>query len=196
MALVPLQTGHVPEIARLHAQSLRGDFLPSLGEGFLRVLYRTALARGMGSGWVWVENGPALGFILGCLDTRAFFRGVLKAAALSLAAAALPSVLGRPALLGRVAETFAYPRREVLPEVSAELLVIAVAESARRRGIGRQLVSALTEDFRARAIGGYKVTVLQSNDPANAFYRGLGFRMAGEFTLYQRVWNLYHYRLA
>jgi ribosomal protein S18 acetylase RimI-like enzyme len=195
LALDPLQLGHAADVAHVHAEAMRGDFLPSLGERFLRILYRVALQRKVGFGWIWTEEEHVQGFVLGCMDTRAFFRKVLAAAAPQLAMAALPAVLRRPSLLGRVAETFAYPGREILPEVTAELLVIAVEEPARRRGIGQRLIWALNGTLQERGIGGYKVTVLESNRPANQFYQDHGFQLVGRFRLYKRGWNLYQYCL-
>jgi ribosomal protein S18 acetylase RimI-like enzyme len=53
------------------------------------------------------------------------------------------------------------------------------------------LVNALNAAFRAQGVQSYKVTVLQSNQGANSFYRALGFQPTLEFELYKKKWNLY-----
>jgi ribosomal protein S18 acetylase RimI-like enzyme len=69
--------------------------------------------------------------------------------------------------------------------------VIGFDAPYRGRGLGRGLVNALNETFRAQGVRSYKVSVLQSNQGANGFYRALGFQHALEFELYQKKWNLY-----
>ena len=53
-----------------------------------------------------------------------------------------------------------------------EILNLAVAEGARRRGIGRQLLS----DILARHAGEFFLEVRESNAPARRFYEYAGFK--------------------
>lgn len=193
MRVAPLGADHLPAVAHLHAGALAGDFLPSLGEPFLRTFYQAALRLGLAFGFVVEGEGELYGFVLGSADTSALFRKTVLSAGPALAWAALPAVLRRPGLLLKVAETFLYPSREAAVPQPAELLVIAVSEERRGQRIGEALVSALSQAFCERGIPAYKVTVLQQNAGANRFYQRLGFRLAGSFNLYRRGWNLYLY---
>jgi ribosomal protein S18 acetylase RimI-like enzyme len=53
------------------------------------------------------------------------------------------------------------------------------APSARRRGLGAQLMTALTERARGRGIGGVRLKVDQANTRAIRFYLAQGFHVAG-----------------
>lgn len=196
MSLIPVRAVHLEAIAHLHANSLAGDFLPSLGVPFLHAFYRTALQSGTIFGYVDQEDLQVVGFVLASPETSALFRkAILGPGALRIAWAAIPSLLRQPQLLLKVAETFLYPGREGFAQERAELLVIAVRPDRRGQGVGKDLVNAMNAVFRERGIQSYKVTVLQSNQQANYFYQRLGFRLSGEFRLYRREWNLYTYRL-
>jgi ribosomal protein S18 acetylase RimI-like enzyme len=186
-----MQASHARRVAEIHAAALPGEFLPSLGVGFLCVFYQAALESGAAFGFVQEADGQVGGFVLGSADTSQLFRRVILRAALPLGWAALPAVLRRPALLARVAETFLYPQREAAAHAAAELVVIAVDSQLRGQGSGQILVWALEEAFLAQGVHSYKVTVLQSNPGANRFYQRLGFYPAGEFKLYGKLWNLY-----
>ena len=179
----------IEQVAHIHASSLPGDFLPSLGQKFLRVFFRTAIKL-PGVISIVVEDGSVAGFTLGCLDSRSFFYDVLKRAWFQLAAAVISPIVKKPALLFKTIETFSYPKREN-SNVKPELLIIAVDANHRHRGIGRILVEQLDHEFRARSVHVYKLTVLQENMNANRFYQDLGFKQAGTFDLFNKQWILY-----
>jgi len=188
--IVPMQRSHAEAVARIHAQALDGDFLPSLGINFLRVFYESALDQGAGFGFVDLEKKPC-GFVFGSADTRSLFKRVMLSRMLALGLAALPALLRRPLLLRNVAETFLYPSKEGQSPYQAELVVIAVDTTHRGRHIGESLVGELNRVFREQGVRAYKVTVLQSNQGANRFYQRLGFQLSFEFALYGGQWNLY-----
>lgn len=211
--ILPMRMCHIPEVAGLHAQALAGDFLPGLGEGFLRVLYRSILEGNLGFGWVCLQNAadiehPAdteypvdrvppkvVGFVVGCEDTSRLFRQAIARAWLQLGWSVLQSLVRRPALVGRILETFFYPGKENNGLGKAELLVIAVDRENRGRGIGDALIQALNRTFWEKGIQSYKLTVLQSNQGANRFYHRLGFKMVGTFNLYGKDWNQYRFEI-
>jgi len=61
----------------------------------------------------------------------------------------------------------------------AELETIAVAAEFQRRGVARQLLTALTGELRLAQIDEILLEVRASNLPARAFYRLLGFAETG-----------------
>jgi len=189
--IISMQREHAARVAELHCAALAGDFLPSLGKGFLTVFYQGVLDLDVGFGFVTVADGQPVGFVLGSADTSVLFKRVIASRAVSLALRAVPAVLRRPALIGNVLETFLYPGKEEAIPHKAELVVIGFDVAYRGRGLGRGLVDALNNALRAQGISSYKVTVLQANQGANAFYRALGFQLALEFELYKKKWNLY-----
>ena len=191
MNVQPLERAQARRIAEIHAEALKGDFLPSLGVRFLTELYRGMLDLGLGFGFVAVESGRVVGFVIASEDTSRLFRSVMLRRALPLGWHILPALVRRPALLGNVLQTLSYTRQEEAVTVTAELLVIAVDPEQRSHGLGAALCRALEQEFRRRGRGQYKVTVNQGYDGANRFYRRQGFALAHSFRLYGRLWNLY-----
>jgi ribosomal protein S18 acetylase RimI-like enzyme len=189
--IIPLQREHAARVAELHCAALAGDFLPSLGQGFLTVFYEGVIDLGVGSGFVAIEDGRPVGFVLGSADTNVLFERVVASRAVALGWRAIPAVIRKPALVANVLETFLYPGKEDAVPEKAELVVIGFEAAYRGRGLGRGLVNALNNAFRAQGVRSYKVTVLQENLCANSFYHALGFQPAIEFELYKKKWNLY-----
>lgn len=61
----------------------------------------------------------------------------------------------------------------------AELLTLAVAPDARRRGLGRRLATAFERAARDRGAGAAFLEVAASNAPARALYAALGYAEVG-----------------
>ncbi|MEI9965502.1 MAG: GNAT family N-acetyltransferase [Caulobacteraceae bacterium] len=61
----------------------------------------------------------------------------------------------------------------------AEILTLAVAPRARRRGIGLGLVEAAALEAARRGGGALYLEVAADNDAATALYRATGFEQAG-----------------
>ncbi len=67
----------------------------------------------------------------------------------------------------------------VLIPPQAELETIVTARPARRQGIARQLMAKLIADLEERRITAILLEARESNHPALAFYRTLGFVQTG-----------------
>jgi ribosomal protein S18 acetylase RimI-like enzyme len=191
VVFVDLAAEHVPAVAALHRESLAGDFLPSLGQRFLEVLYTGMLDLALGWGVVALDGQSPVGFVLATPDSRLLFRRLIRRRALPLALAVGRSLLRSPSLVRPTLETFLYPSREGHEGPPAELLVIAVRGERRGDGVGAGLVRRLDEAMASRGVSSYKVTVLGRNEGANRFYRRNGFESAAAFTMYGQTWNLY-----
>jgi ribosomal protein S18 acetylase RimI-like enzyme len=78
------------------------------------------------------------------------------------------------------AEGEAFARWSAVPAAEeAELLRIAVAPAARRRGLARDLLAASEAGLRAAGIRFLHLEVRVSNDAARTLYEGAGWRMEG-----------------
>jgi ribosomal-protein-alanine N-acetyltransferase len=74
--------------------------------------------------------------------------------------------------------------RQVADE--AEILNLAIAASARRRGEGGALLRAALEEFRVRGVSRVFLEVRQSNETGMAFYEKHGFSKTGRRAGYYR----------
>ncbi|MBI5202351.1 MAG: GNAT family N-acetyltransferase [Elusimicrobia bacterium] len=180
----------VRQAASLHLRALGySSFITLFGEEFLFELYRGLLDKGLAFLIVAEEGDRLQGFILGSADgsrlndaimSRPFRFGLLM----------LPAMLRRPGILLKALE-IAFYGKKADPSLKAELVVIAVEDSTRSKGLGASLVKALEKKFAAGGVMRYKVTCHEDMTRANEFYRKNGFTMTGCFPLAGFMWNLY-----
>lgn len=160
-------------LAEMHRNALPAAFLPTLGDGVLRAMYR-ALSRDEASvAVVAEENGLIVGFAAGTTSLRAFYRRFFARHGAQVALLAAPRLM-RPRVLRRVRETLTYAHRTVdLPE--AELLSIAVAPRARSRGVGAALAREVLNGLADLRCTHVRVVVDAANADGNRLYASLGF---------------------
>ncbi len=185
-------------LARLHRSGLPDAFLPTLGEPFLRRLYR-ALANDPAAVTLVAEDGDGVvGFVSGVTSVRGFYRRFVVRHGVGAALAASPALIRRD-VWRRVLETASYPARSraareggaapstadpaaALPD--AELLSIAVSPTSRSNGVGRALAEGLIEELERRGVPAVKVVVAEDNGPGNALYERVGFSRAGDIAVH------------
>lgn len=161
-----------PAIAMLHVRGIDTGFLSSLGPGFLRVLYEGLIASDRGTLFVAEQAGTVIGFVAGVSHTGKFYKEFLRRRAPAAVWRMLPALL-RPKTWKRAWDNVRYGTGE--ETVSAELLAMAVAPLARRRGLGASLVQALLDDARSQGIEAMKVVVGADNPEAISLYESTGF---------------------
>jgi ribosomal protein S18 acetylase RimI-like enzyme len=170
----PARPDDVSAIARLHRRTMPTAFLPSLGEGFLRGLYRSLVSERGTSTLVADLAGRVVGFAAGTTSVRGSYRRFVVRRGLPAAVSAVPALV-HPGVLRRGWETARYPARaERLPD--AELLAIAVDPSWGGRGVGRALAEGVLRELGDLGAGEAKVVVATANARANRFYERIGFR--------------------
>ena len=169
-------------LARLHRRTLPGAFLSSLGEGFLRELYRALIEDPEAVALVVERDGRVVGFATGARSVRRLYRRFYRRHGLKAAIAAGPKLV-RPEVLRRVRETAAYP---VLSNglTEAELLSICVDPSARERGMGRRLADEVIRNLGELGAREVKVVVDAANETGNQFYHSVGFRLERALTVH------------
>jgi len=195
MTIAVLKQEHFQAIAQIHAEALKGEFLPSLGISFLEIYYQSILKDPSVIGFVYLEDDTPAGFIIGCLDTAKMFRKTIQNSGLRLGLSAMPSIIKKPHIVRNIFDTFSYPEKEGKVSEKSELLVIAISNKNRRKGHGRELVRQLNNTFYDLGVCSYKVSVSQSHQEANIFYRQLGFERVATFNLFNKDWYIYIYNL-
>lgn len=191
--VIPLKKEHTKDVAKIHKESLPGDFLPSLGLNFLVVMYENMIQIPGTFGFVEIQDNQIRGFVIGTKDMKNLFNKTFKTNTHKLVYHCLISLIKQPKLIIRIVETFLYPHKEKGPE--AELIVIAVLKKWQGKGVGKKLTEKLEEVFIKKNIYKYKVAV-HKKKKANLFYKKLGYLQINTFTLYSRKWILYEKKIA
>jgi len=177
----PARLGDLSAMARLHSEVLPSAFLPMLGEGFLRRLFRAHMEDPGAVAVVAVRDGEVVGYAAGVLSTSAFRRRFLFRHGVAAAIAAAPRLVRRGAIR-RVLENASYPEMtRGFPEAEFDLVGV-------RRGmapglgvlLGREVLAGLA----ARGADRAKGYVAADNRAMNAMVRRMGFRLEGQVSLH------------
>jgi glycosyltransferase involved in cell wall biosynthesis/ribosomal protein S18 acetylase RimI-like enzyme len=191
--LRPARAEDAGVLSRLHRETMPTAFLPTLGDRFLRQLYRALASDAQAIALVAEDREGILGFATGVSSVRAFYRRFVLRHGVPVAAAVLPA-LTRPGTLLRVKETLAYPKGAGAELPDPELLSIAVAPRARARGVGRALVEGVVRGLGEGGAEELKVVVGADNDAANALYESAGFHPHARISVHagvpSNVWTI------
>lgn len=186
--IVPLKPEYITDIVRLHTNSLKDDFLPSLGTTFLTTFYQTIINEPSAYNLVCCQKNQVQGFVIGTSNMEIFFKNILKKRFLKFSLLITYQIIKKPRLIKNVFETLFYTKKESGPK--AELVIIAVDQKHRGQGIGKTLIRALEKVFLENKIRQYKVTVVSSKK-AVGFYSYLKFRLITNFSLYGKRWLVF-----
>ncbi len=182
-----MRNGDAEGVARLHRDSMPGAFLPSLGVGFLRQLYRALSADREAAAHVAEAGGRVVGFAAGVGSVPRFYRRFLVRRGLPAAVMAMPSLV-RPSVLRRTRETATYPSgTSSRSGTEAELLAIAVHETHRGSGLGSELASRVLSDLFAEGAERVRVVVGADNEGANRLYERMGFVHEAKISIHEGI---------
>ena len=181
-------------IAELHATGINEGFLASLGPRFLSRLYgRMAMSR---RAFLLVAYDPhdnpirggrqIMGFVAGTESVPRLYREFLLRDGLVAGVLAAPQ-LARA--VPKLIETVRYGANDAQSGqptggTETELLSLAVAPEARRRGVGALLVDSFHSAARDSGSVSARVVVGATNDTAIRLYRNGGFVEAERFELH------------
>ncbi|HEX5938370.1 MAG TPA: GNAT family N-acetyltransferase, partial [Actinomycetota bacterium] len=175
----------VPAMARLHRRSMPTAFLPELGDGFLRQLYRVAIDDDDTVAMVAEREGALAGLAVATPSVRRFYRRFALRRGVLAASLAAPR-LARPSVRRRAWETARYGNGATdLP--AAELLSIAVDRSVRGRGVGTMLDAAIREGLSDRGVPRCKAVVGADNVAADRFYERRGYAHVADTSVHAGV---------
>src|SRR5262249_21985734 len=180
---------HVPEVARLHAESLTG-LLASLGPVAVRAYYERASRAPEARAFVALAGGQTEGFVMGSARPAELRHRIASESRAALALAVLRGMARRPSLLGWLLRSRRGPDEGSYDARAPELIYLAVASGARGAGTGRALVGAFGEAMEKDGATWYELSVDETNDAAIAFYERLGFRPTGRY----REFGIWHRR--
>jgi ribosomal protein S18 acetylase RimI-like enzyme len=175
----------VPAMARLHRRSMPTAFLPELGDGFLRQLYRMAIDDDDTVAMVAECEGAVAGLAVATPSVRRFYRRFTLRRGVLAASLAAPH-LARPSVRARAWETARYGSGAAdLPP--AELLSIAVDRSIRGRGVGAMLDAAIRVGLSDKGVPRCKAVVGADNVAADRFYERRGYAHVADTSVHAGV---------
>lgn len=183
-----LNFSNIDEVAKIHMETLKGDFFPSLGINFLKTFYEGVIGKSDVYGFGVFDRGKLYGFVVGTNDSGKFFSEIFKSRFLKLTFIVLTQLIKNPSLIKKTLETFLYTDKVKGPK--SELVVIAVDKNFQGKGAGKILVNALEKAFKRGGIKQYKLTV-HADKKAIGFYEHLKFSRLSAFNLYGKMWYVY-----
>ena len=190
MNVRPMRRDDLDTVVAIHLAAFPNFFLTFLGPRFLRLFYAAVMQDGIAL--VATVDDRVTGFVVGMIDSRSFYRRLLRRRFLHVAVALLPAIFRRPSTLRRVVSravrrTGFSPsgRAEARPTFppGAELMSLAVHPREQRHGAGRALVEAFISSVRAKGSDSlWLITDAAENDAVKHFYETLGFAVRRTFT--------------
>lgn len=179
MNVRPMRRDDLDEVVSIHLAAFPNFFLTFLGPRFLRVFYDAV--RRDGIALVATANDRVAGFVVGMLDSKAFYRRLWRKRFFHVAVAIAPVVLRHPSTLKRVARRGV--ERAFQPAPGAELMSLAVHPREQHHGAGGALVEAFIASVHASGTESlWLITDAAENDAVKQFYERLGFAVRRTFT--------------
>ena len=194
-APAPMRREHLDQAATLHLAALPHGFFAELGPRFLRLYLATYVDSPHAVALAAVDGGQLLGFVVGPTRPAAHRAWVLRTRGRRLAASGALALLLRPRVALRFVRTRAgrylagWRRGRAGGAAAAEpsagpavLSHVAVDESARGQGLGRELVAAFVREAARAGAERVVLSTLDGEQGAAAFYRREGWQDEGPGT--------------
>ncbi|MCD4795142.1 MAG: GNAT family N-acetyltransferase [Bacteroidales bacterium] len=180
----------VKDAVKLHIEALSyRSFITELGFRFLYKLYTSIFHLDLGFLIVASVNNKLKGFILATEDSDLLFKVIIKRFYIFIPLIIM-RILRKPQIIIKLIQTILY-NKKVDINIKSELVVIAVDNTERSKGMGREMLNELSIEFLKRNITEYKVTVHEEMHKSNNFYLKNSFLFLKSFSMYGVIWNLY-----
>ena len=173
------------DVAKLHIDSVKTGFLPSLGVKFLALMYRCIDEENFSTLILKYKGYKLVGFVAGTLGTSSLLRAILHHP-IDLTLALIPLIFNLKKIkkMINIWSHMSGSERNKYPK--AELLTICVQQDYRRQGIAIDLYRKLSLYFQSSSISEFIIIVGQSLK-ANSFYINQGADLVGELQVHQGV---------
>ena len=186
-------------VIRIHRIEISQGFLSSLGDKALALLFSHASESRFGRLLVAknASSGQIVGFLLGTVDTGAFYKDFLCKKFLKAVFVLAPKMLSFKKIR-KVFETLFYPTKEelkILPK--PELLDIAVLKEYQGTGVAQLLFQEFAKNLYTIGIDRFKITTGEGLVVAQRFYEKLGAEKVGEIEVHKgQKTFVYIYRIS
>ena len=180
-AIRPMTFSDVPRVAYLHKAAMGNSLWATLGDRFLRNIYRGMLKSHLFLGFVYEQNGQIEGFIAGSEDLPKLMNQVARSTGHRLFLSALMGLTNRKTLrkLLSTAQYFQASSKELGQEIKAESMFCSFTPQTRGKRISGHINKVLFETLLARGHQYIKITTETDNVGANRQLKSWGFQNQG-----------------
>lgn len=185
-AIRPMRKADIPRVAQLHKAAMGNSLWATLGERFLRNIYRGMLKSSLFLGFVYEQNEQIEGFIAGSEDLPALMKQVALSSGHRLFLSALLGISNRETVkkLLRTAQYFQASTEELGQDIKAESMFCSFTPQTRGKKISGHINKVLFETLLARGHQYVKITTETDNVGANRQLKSWGFQSQGTFHFY------------
>jgi ribosomal protein S18 acetylase RimI-like enzyme len=162
------------KIAQIHSTCIDLGFLSSLGLPFLTLLYEAIDADENSILILEKKKDEVIGFVAGGRSMKSIYKKMLFRLP-RVFIALFPSILNPPKIKKIIELLILGKKQKPVPSCpQAELLSIAVIESARGKGLAQKLYSALAQRFLQEGEPAFCMIVGETLSSAHRFYKKMG----------------------
>jgi glycosyltransferase involved in cell wall biosynthesis len=180
----PARRSDVPAMAALHVAVMTKAFLPMLGEGFLRQLFRALVDDPTTPTFVADREGEVIGYTSGAVSMRAFRRRFVLRRGVPALLHAAPRLI-RPGVARRALELFRYPEQtKGLPDAEHTLIGVRPRTAP---GLGMALTVEALDALEELGVDQIKCYVAADIHTMRRVVKRVGFEQRGELTLHDGV---------
>jgi len=188
---------HIPQIVKIHCESLPDDFLPRLGSSFLKeTLYPAVIKSKQAQLFIEVDKRMIVsGFAIITLDSGEFFSDVIKSKFWSFAITGIRSSFRsfkqfRENMVILISSLFLKESGQ-----SGEIYIIAVDKSKRGKGIGEKLIYTAEKFLIENNLPAIKIKTLSSNTNWINHFLKSGWKITHTFSLIGNVYTVLEKKL-
>ena len=176
----------IPRVAFLHKEAMGNSLWATLGERFLRNIYRGMIRSSLFLGFVYEEEGEIEGFIAGSEDLPLLMKEVFFTSGHRLLLSAIFGITNRKTIrkLVRTAQYFQASNDELEQNIKAESMFCSFTPRTRGKKISGHINKVLFETLLSRGHQYIKITTETDNVGANRQLTSWGFEQKGTFTFY------------
>ena len=185
-AIRPMLKTDIPRVAYLHKEAMGNSLWATLGDRFLRNIYRGMLNSPLFLGFVYEENGQIEGFIAGSEDLPKLMKEAALSSGHRLLVSALLGITNKDTFkkLMKTAQYFRASTEDLGQDIKAESMFCSFTPQTRGKKISGHINKVLFETLLARGHQHIKITTETDNIGANRQLLSWGFENQGHFHFY------------
>lgn len=176
----------IPVIVAIHIKAFPDFFLTTLGEGFLKLYYKSVLNSSDGVLMVGKSDDGIAGFCAGTMLSAGYNTRLIKNNIFGYCGQGLKWLFTHPLRIWHLFKNMTKENADVGDNGEyAELLSIGVDPTKQGGGIGKRMLLALEEEVAQR--GGTKLSLTtdyENNEKAVGFYHSMGYKEWYGFVTY------------